>query len=114
MKLLARWTEVLVRAVQIAWRQRMREALAAQWTVHGWAVFGVDGSRLELPRTQSHEAVYSSAASRRPAGETSSLPTLPIESSRQASEHAADVAHAPVLFRHGGALVLADWSHRQQ
>src|SRR5690606_32365365 len=64
MKLLTRWTEVLVQAVQTAWRQRMREALAAQWTVHGWAVFGVDGSRLELPRTQSHEAVYSSARHR--------------------------------------------------
>ena len=64
MKLLVRWTEVLVRAVQQAWRLRMQESLATQWTVHGWAVFGVDGSRIELPRTKSHEAVYSIARHR--------------------------------------------------
>jgi hypothetical protein len=64
MKLLVRWTDVLVRAVQNAWRLRMQESLAAQWTVHGWAVFGVDGSRIELPRTKSHEGFYSIARHR--------------------------------------------------
>ena len=34
-----------------AFRQRMQAALAAQWRLHGWIVFGVDGSRVDLPRT---------------------------------------------------------------
>jgi hypothetical protein len=35
----------------------MQEALAASWTLYGFIVFGVDGSRVEGPRTKSHEAV---------------------------------------------------------
>ena len=57
LKMLVRWTVVLVSAVQTAMRNRMQAALAASWTVYGFIVFGVDGSRVEVPRTKSHEAV---------------------------------------------------------
>lgn len=65
LKLLVRWTGSLVALLQGAFRRRMQEALAAQWTVAGWIVFGVDGSRVDLPRTQSHEAAYSLARDRK-------------------------------------------------
>ena len=64
LKLLVRWTEALVAVLQAAFRCRMQDALAAQWKVGGWVLFGVDGSRVELPRTQSHEAAYSLARTR--------------------------------------------------
>jgi hypothetical protein len=60
-KLLRRWTATLVAMVQAALRERMRQKLSASWQLHGYAMFGVDGSRLELPRTRSHEAAYSAA-----------------------------------------------------
>jgi hypothetical protein len=64
LKLLVRWTGAIVAILQAAFRRRMQEALAAEWTVQGWALFGVDGSRVDLPRTQSHEAAYSLARNR--------------------------------------------------
>jgi hypothetical protein len=60
-KLLRRWTASLVGVVQVALRTRMCQELSASWQLHGYAMFGVDGTRLELPRTRSHEAAYSAA-----------------------------------------------------
>ena len=60
-KLLGRWTAPLLVAIQAALRRRMQDALAASWTVHDFIVFGVDGSRVDLPRTKSHEAVNAPA-----------------------------------------------------
>jgi Transposase DDE domain len=64
LKLLRRWTARLVGLVQACFRQRMQAALAAQWRLHGWIVFGVDGSRVDLPRTKSHEAAYAPSTQR--------------------------------------------------
>lgn len=61
MKMLIRWTSTLVAVIQFALRQRMEKALTAAWKVHDFIVFGVDGSRVEVPRTKSHQAVNSSA-----------------------------------------------------
>src|SRR5436190_7779939 len=57
--MLVRWTNTLADVLQVALRRRMQEALPDQWLVHGFALFGVDGSRVDLPRTKSHEAAYS-------------------------------------------------------
>ena len=64
LKLLRRWTARLIALVQACFRQRIQDALAARWRIHGWVLFGVDGSRVELPRTASHEAAYSPSLSR--------------------------------------------------
>jgi Transposase DDE domain len=61
LKMLVRWTAVLVTVVQAALRKRMQAALAASWMVHDFVVYGVDGSRVDVPRTQSHEAVNAPA-----------------------------------------------------
>ena len=64
-KMLVRWTARLVTLIQACFRQSVQDTLAANWSLHGWIVFGVDGSRIELPRTRSHEAAYSPSAKRR-------------------------------------------------
>lgn len=61
MKLLRHWTAPLVCLLVMALRKRVRQALPQQWESCGFVVFGVDGSRVELPRTKSHEAAYSPA-----------------------------------------------------
>src|SRR3954470_22531211 len=43
----------------------MQGDLADRFLVGGYAVFGVDGSRLELPRTESNEACFAPAPRRR-------------------------------------------------
>jgi hypothetical protein len=64
LKLLRRWTAPMVALIQACLRQRMQSALAAQWRLHDWIVFGVDGSRVDIPRTKSHEAAYAPSARR--------------------------------------------------
>lgn len=61
LKMLVRWTGAIVAVLQAALRRRMQDALAACWMVYGFALFGVDGSRVDLPRTKSHEAANSAA-----------------------------------------------------
>ena len=63
-KIIVRWTAVLVPLLMTAYRRRMQESLSDSWTVAGFVVFGVDGSREELPRTKSHEAAYSPSPER--------------------------------------------------
>lgn len=58
-KMLRRWTEELVLVLQPALRRRMQQALPQHWRVAGLVMFGVDGSRIDLPRTHSHELAYS-------------------------------------------------------
>jgi hypothetical protein len=58
-KMLRKWTAPLLLVLTVAFRARMQEALRDRFTVAGYAVFGVDGSRLELPRTESNEARFS-------------------------------------------------------
>jgi hypothetical protein len=65
LKMLKTWTVVLTIALQAAFRQRMQTDLVERFTVHGFQVFGVDGSRLELPRTASHEQRFSPPSARR-------------------------------------------------
>jgi hypothetical protein len=64
LKMLKTWTVTLTVALQTAFRQRMQTDLAERFTVHGFQVFGVDGSRLELPRTVSNEQRFSPPSAR--------------------------------------------------
>ena len=65
-KMLTTWTVVLATVLFDALRRRMQSVLAARFEVCGFPVFGVDGSRLELPRTESNEGRFSPAKTRRP------------------------------------------------
>jgi DDE family transposase len=65
LKMLRAWTVVLAAALATALRRRMQEDLAGRFLVGRYALFGVDGSRLELPRTASNEAHFAPAPGRR-------------------------------------------------
>lgn len=58
LKRLHAWTASLMLALVLAFRQRMRTALAERFTVAGFEAFGVDGSRLQLPRTASNQGHF--------------------------------------------------------
>src|SRR2546421_9497744 len=63
--MLRAWTATLAVALVVALRRRMQDDLADRFLVGGDAVFGVDGSRLELPRTASNEARFAPTPRRR-------------------------------------------------
>jgi hypothetical protein len=65
LKMLKTWTAALTIALQTAFRRRIQTDLAKRFTVHGFQVFGVDGSRLGLPRTASNEQRFAPASTRR-------------------------------------------------
>jgi Transposase DDE domain len=65
LKMLKTWTVMLRVALVVAFRHRIQTDLAKRFKVHGFPVFGVDGSRLELPRTASNEQRFSPAKARR-------------------------------------------------
>ena len=65
LKMLRAWTVRLTAVLHEAFRRRMQTDLADRFRVCCYAVFGVDGSRLELPRTESNEQRFSPAAARR-------------------------------------------------
>jgi IS4 transposase len=60
-KLLVRWTPGLVPLIQAALRTRMQQDLSAVWRVGGRLLLGMDGSKLELPRTASNQGAYAAA-----------------------------------------------------
>ena len=63
-KLLRRWTPVLWEVLRTALRRQIQALFPRLFRLSGLAVFAIDGSRIDLPRTKSHAAVYSPAKSR--------------------------------------------------
>lgn len=66
---LARMPRAALKAGQPILRQRIAQVLADRWHVGGWIPFGVDGSRLELPRRVDLERVFGTSGK----GETPQL-----------------------------------------
>jgi hypothetical protein len=105
MKLLRRWTAALVAQLQAALRCRLRDALAEFWQVHGFALFGVDGSRIELPRTKSHEAAYS--PSNRPRSKRRRNRRKPARDAAHTKQAAGPLMWLTVLWHAGTGLPWA-------
>lgn len=59
LKMLRTWTAPLSQALMAAFRRRMQTSLKQRFRTHGFALFGVDGSRAELPRTASNQRYFS-------------------------------------------------------
>ena len=68
MKMLRTWTTSLVLQLMVVFRHRMRTALPDRVSIAGFEVFAVDGSRLELPRTESNESRFSRPVGSRSGG----------------------------------------------
>ena len=104
-KLLRRWTPKLIVLIRTALRERMQRVLPNCWKVCGLTMFCVDGSRVELPRTRSHEAAFSAARrgakSRRRRGK------------RRRSQRHSKKANSPQMWLttmwHGGTGLPWDW-----
>jgi hypothetical protein len=64
-KALHKWTERLFAIILPLLRERMEQVAGASWTVAGWIVFGVDGSRVETPRTRANETRFHSTKKRK-------------------------------------------------
>lgn len=60
-KLLVRHGALLLFAVMEALQKRMREALRRSYCVGGYLAFGVDGTRVDAPRTAANEQAFGSA-----------------------------------------------------
>jgi hypothetical protein len=67
-KILLKWTPRLRDALVSLLRQRMLEELPQRFCIAGFAVFAVDGSRLELPRSVSNEQRYAAGSRGAPPG----------------------------------------------
>lgn len=65
LKLLRARTAALATALVVVLRRRMQQGLGDRFTTAGVAAFGVDGSRLQLPRTASNEGRFSAPKDRR-------------------------------------------------
>jgi Transposase DDE domain len=107
-KLLRAWTATLVLALVVALRRRMQQELAERFTVAGFAAFGVDGSRLPLPRTASNEGRFSAPPKRRSKSKSKS----------KSKDHAAEAARRkkaecpqmwPTTTFHLGTGLPWDW-----
>lgn len=61
-KLLRRHSAALLYAVVTTLQARLRQSLADSYRVAGFLVFGVDGTRLGVPRTKANEASFSAVA----------------------------------------------------
>jgi hypothetical protein len=60
-KLLKRHSARLLMVLIEALQRRMREALAESYRVAGYLAFGVDGTRIDLPRTLANEQAFGTA-----------------------------------------------------
>jgi len=58
LKILRRWTNLLVQTIQVSLRNRMVTLSPEHWKIHGWIVFGVDGTKVDVPRTHSNQQAY--------------------------------------------------------
>src|SRR4051812_7604546 len=115
LKMLRAWTATLAVALVVALRRRMRGDLADRFLVGGYAVFGVDGSRLELPRTESNEARFAPAPRRRSKSKSKSKPKSKSKRRRRSMAAAARAkkADSPQMWLttmwHVGTGLPWDW-----
>jgi len=60
-KALQKHSERLLSMVSSALRKAVESVARDYWTIEGWIVMGVDGSRIECPRTAANEAAFGCA-----------------------------------------------------
>lgn len=58
-KALSKWSLTLLEVIVGRLRWLMQECSGGFWSVAGWVLFAVDGSRMELPRTTANEERFS-------------------------------------------------------
>jgi hypothetical protein len=109
LKMLRTWTLRLAAVLVLALRRRMQADLAERFRVAGFAVFGVDGSRLELPRTVSNQTRFAPRPKRR----SKPKRRCPQARAARAAAAAAKKANSPQMWLttmwHVGTGLPWDW-----
>ena len=85
-KRLGRHTAAALGLLKPLLRSRMKQSLASNFLLAGFALFGVDGSRFALPRTESNEARFSPGSSRGKRGRKRETPEATGRGSRNGTD----------------------------
>jgi hypothetical protein len=117
MKMMRTWTESLIQQVAAAFRKHMCEALRDRFKIAGFALFGVDGTRIEVPRTASNEKGFSPQPPEReaPAGKRTRRRYRKLAKMRRARRRRGDEkkAKTPLIWLttmwHIGTGLPWDW-----
>lgn len=97
-KMLRKWTPRLVLEISTMFRQRMIQTLGGWLTIGGFITFGVDGSRIELPRTKSNEKRHSPKAARKVRNPKGAKRRRPASRQEQAEESRRRKANSPQMW----------------
>ena len=112
-KLLRRWTPRLSPMIQATLRTRMQLCLPERWKIGKWLLFGVDGSRIGLPRTRSHERVFSATRSGKRCKTKKKGRTRATRKRKKLSPSYAKKANSPQMWIttmwHAGTGLPWDW-----
>lgn len=96
MKMLRKWHIQLMLLIPPHVRELMRQTLPDRWEIAGFVVFAGDGSRVELPRTQSLEDAFAppkKKPNRRRGRKDARRGRRRANRARQISQHASDAKH---------------------
>lgn len=58
LKILRRWASLLVQTLQVSLRNWMATLSPEHWKIHGWIVFGVGGTKVDVPQIHSNQQAY--------------------------------------------------------
>lgn len=117
MKMMRTWTESLVQQVAAVFRKHMCEVLKDRFKIAGFAIFGTDGTRLELARTASNEKGFAPQPPERnaPAGKRTRRRYRKLAKMRRSRRNrgAAKRAKTPLMWLttmwHVGTGLPWDW-----
>jgi hypothetical protein len=113
MKMLRTWTASLVLELMVVFRERMRTALPDRLTIAGFEVFAVDGSRLEVPRTESNESRLSPRSTQKRRHGKGAKRRKPASRRDRAERSRAKKANSPQIWLtvmwHVGTGLPWDW-----
>jgi hypothetical protein len=97
LKMLRKWTLTLSVILLKAFRQRMESDLADRFQFHGFAIFGVDGSRVALSRTVSNEQRFSPTSARKPKS-AKSRRRAEARAKKQGPDHRKKLINSPQMW----------------
>lgn len=106
-KMLRKKHAELMLAIRPHIQTQMKEVLPGQWDVAGFVVFAADGSRIEVPRTQSLEKVYSAKKKKKKGKKnraskarckTRKHPSKTVQNKTQSTESKRKKAESPQMW----------------
>ena len=107
MALVVRWSDPLLLVLKTAIRRRMHTSLKSHFRTAGYCVMGVDGSRLQLPRTAANAAEFAPSAAASGGSRRSRKSSTQSATSRRKKGDGPQVWLTALW--HAGTGLLWDW-----